>query len=170
VELAELNALAEREFVALLGGVFEHSPWIAQGAWRKRPFSSVDDLHRSMMQVVHGAAKVDQVQLVRAHPELAGAETKASTLTVDSSSEQARLGFTRLSSEELRRMAELNRAYRERFGFPCIVALRLHATRDSVIAEMQRRIGNDSEAELKTALEQIAHITRGRLAKLLGGR
>jgi 2-oxo-4-hydroxy-4-carboxy-5-ureidoimidazoline decarboxylase len=170
VELAELNALAEREFVALLGGVFEHSPWIAQGAWRKRPFSSVDDLHRSMMEVVHGAAKVDQVQLVRAHPELAGAEAKAGTLTVDSSSEQARLGFTRLSSEELRRMAELNRAYRERFGFPCIVALRLHATRDSVIAEMQRRIGNDSEAELKTALAQIAHITRGRLAKLFGDR
>jgi chitin deacetylase len=65
-------------------------------------------------------------------------------------------------------MADLNRRYREKHGFPCIVALRLHATRESVMTEMRGRVDNDSGTELKTALQQIGHITRGRLAKLFG--
>jgi 2-oxo-4-hydroxy-4-carboxy-5-ureidoimidazoline decarboxylase len=163
VELAELNALGEREFVALLGGVFEHSPWVAQQALAARPFSSVGELHEAMMAAVRAAGRERQLALVRAHPELAGAEAKEGRLTFDSSSEQARLGFTRLSREELIRMAQLNRQYRDRHGFPCIVALRLHATRASVMQEMERRIGNETAAELAAALEQIGHITRGRL-------
>jgi 2-oxo-4-hydroxy-4-carboxy-5-ureidoimidazoline decarboxylase len=168
VELAELNALGEREFVALFGGVFEHSPWVAQGAWRERPFSSIDHLHQSMMEVVRDAARRHQLLLVRAHPELAGAEAKEGTLTADSSTEQGRLGFALLTKQELNAMAQLNRRYRETHGFPCIVALSLHATRETVMAEMRRRIENDSEAELTTALEQIGHIARARLAKILG--
>lgn len=166
VELAELNALGEREFVALLGDVFEHSPWVAQRAWKSRPFSSLDHLHHTMMAAVRDASKADQLQLVRAHPELAGAEAKEGTLTVDSSSEQGRLGFTRLSRDEFQRMRDLNGRYRERHAFPCIVALRLHATREGVIGEMERRLRNATETELKNALEQIGHITRGRLDKL----
>ena len=167
VELAAVNALGEREFVERFGGVFEHSPWVAQRAWRKRPFATIDALHEAMMQVVSEATKAEQLALVCAHPELAGAEAKDGALTPDSSSEQSRLGFTRLTHEELDRMRRLNRRYRDKHGFPCIVALRLHASRGSVMAEMERRIPNDSQAELKTALEQIGHITRGRLAKLL---
>jgi OHCU decarboxylase len=166
VRLEEANALAERDFVARFGGVFEHSPWVAQRAWKRKPFHSVDALHQAMMQVVAQAKRDEQLALVRAHPELAGAEANESTLTVDSSSEQGRLGFTVLSRDEWLQMAELNRRYREKFGFPCIVALRLHATRSSVVAEMQRRAGNDSETELKNALEQIGHITLGRLDKI----
>jgi 2-oxo-4-hydroxy-4-carboxy-5-ureidoimidazoline decarboxylase len=165
VELAQLNALGEREFVALLGGIFEHSPWVAQQAFAARPFSSVDALHEAMMAAVRAAGRQRQLALVRAHPELAGAEAKEGRLTLDSSSEQARLGFTRLSREELVRMAQLNRQYRDRHGFPCIVALRLHATRASVMDEMERRIGNETAAELAAALEQVGHITRGRLQK-----
>ena len=165
MELAELNALGEREFVALLGGVFEHSPWVAQQAFAARPFSSVGGLHEAMMAAVRAAGRERQLALVRAHPELAGAEAKEGRLTLDSSSEQARLGFTRLSREEVTRMAQLNRQYRDRHGFPCIVALRLHATRESVMEEMERRIGNETAAELAAALEQVGHITRGRLQK-----
>jgi 2-oxo-4-hydroxy-4-carboxy-5-ureidoimidazoline decarboxylase len=165
VELAELNALEEREFTDLLGAVFEHSPWVAQRTWRKRPFASLDDLHESMMATVRDAAGAEQLRLVRAHPELAGSAATQGSLSADSSSEQGRLGFTRLSPDEFATMAELNRAYRERHGFPCIVALRLHATRESVMAEMRRRIANDSDAELENALKQISHITRGRLDK-----
>jgi OHCU decarboxylase len=168
VELAEVNALGEREFVALLGGVFEHSPWVAQRARRAAPFRSVAALHSAMMQSVLGASEAEQLALIRAHPELAGAEAKEGSLTADSSSEQGRLGFTRLTREELAAMAELNRRYREKHGFPCIVALRLHATRDSVVAQMQRRLANDTRAEMKQALEQIGHITRGRLAQIFG--
>jgi 2-oxo-4-hydroxy-4-carboxy-5-ureidoimidazoline decarboxylase len=167
VALAELNALGEREFTARLGAVFEHSPWVAERAWKSRPFSSPDHLHQAMMAAVRDASKAEQLALVRAHPELAGAEAKEGTLTVDSSSEQSRLGFTRLTKEEFHRMAQLNRAYREKFGFPCIVALRLHATRESAMAEMRRRSANDVETELRNALEQIGHITRGRLEKLM---
>lgn len=153
-------------FVARYGGVFEHSPWVAEAAWERGPFASLDDLHRAMMAVVREASRQRQLALVRAHPELAGREAGAGTLTADSSSEQARLGFTALSREELRKVADLNRAYREKFGFPCIVALRLHATRESVMAEMARRLGNETDAELEEALEQIGDITRGRLAKV----
>ena len=164
-----MNALGEREFVERFGGVFEHSPWVAQRAWSRRPFGSVDALHEAMMQVLAEAGKKQQLALVCAHPELAGAEAKQGALTADSSSEQGRLGFLQLTREEFQGMARLNRRYRERHGFPCIVALRLHATRSSVLREMERRVSNDSSTELENALEQIGHITRGRLARMVDG-
>lgn len=163
-----LNRLDEARFVERLGSVFEHSPWVAEGAWRRRPFADAQALHRAMMAAVGEAPAERQLALIRAHPELAGAEAAAGSLTVDSSSEQGRLGFTRLTREELERMAALNRAYREKFGFPCIVALRLHSSRESVMQEMARRLANDRDTELEAALEQIGHIARGRLDKLLG--
>jgi 2-oxo-4-hydroxy-4-carboxy-5-ureidoimidazoline decarboxylase len=165
VELAELNALGEGDFVALLGGVFEHSPWVAREAFAARPFHSVDELHQAMMAAVRAAGRSRQLALVRAHPELAGAETSEGSLTAASSSEQARLGFSRLSGDEYLRMKQLNQEYRQKHDFPCIVALRLHATRESVMQEMARRIDNDTSAELAAALEQIGHIARGRLDK-----
>ena len=158
----------KQAFVARFGGVFEHSPWVAERAWEGRPFASSRELHEEMMRVVSKASAAERLALVRAHPELAGREANEGGLTADSSSEQGRLGFTALSKEEFRTTGELNRRYREKFGFPCIVALRLHATRASVVAEMERRLGNNADAELVAALEQIGHITRGRLAKLLG--
>ncbi|HWJ00518.1 MAG TPA: 2-oxo-4-hydroxy-4-carboxy-5-ureidoimidazoline decarboxylase [Burkholderiales bacterium] len=169
MELAAVNALGEREFVERLGGVFEHSPWVARRAWRKKPFRSLDALHAAMMQALAEAKKEEQLALVRAHPELAGAEAKQGVLTAESSSEQGRLGFLRLTREQVEAMERLNRRYRERHGFPCIVALRLHAARESVVAEMERRAGNDSTTELKNAFEQIGHITRGRLAQIVDG-
>ena len=169
VRLEEANALGEREFVERFGAVFEHSPWVAKRAWQKKPFRSLDSLHAAMMQSVAEARKDEQLALVRAHPELAGREAKQDALTADSSSEQGRLGFLQLTREEFEAMARLNQRYRERHGFPCIVALRLHATRDSVLAEISRRIEGDSEAELKAALEQIGHITRGRLERIVDG-
>jgi 2-oxo-4-hydroxy-4-carboxy-5-ureidoimidazoline decarboxylase len=169
VELAAVNALGEREFVERLGGVFERSPWVARRVWLKRPFRSLDALHAAMMQAVAEATKEEQLALVRAHPELAGAEAKQAVLTVDSSSEQGRLGFLQLTREQFEAMERLNRRYRERHGFPCIVALRLHATRDSVLAEISRRTESESQAELRVALEQIGHITRGRLERIIDG-
>jgi 2-oxo-4-hydroxy-4-carboxy-5-ureidoimidazoline decarboxylase len=168
VTLAELNRLLQSAFEAELGGVFEHSPWVASRAYAARPFASVDALHAAMMAAVRAATGAEQLALVRAHPELAGAEAKAGTLTPHSSGEQARLGLNALSGEEFARIGELNRGYREKFGFPCIIALGLHATRAGVLAEMERRLGNDRESEMRTALEQIGHIARGRLARLLG--
>jgi len=169
VALEELNSLSKHEFVARLGGVFEHSPWIAERAWHKRPFRSLDALHTTMMDVIRNATKEKQLALVRAHPELAGGEAVEGKLSVDSLGEQGRLGFNALSRNELQEMTDLNRRYREKFGFPCVVALRLHENRTSVMAEMQRRIANGADAELANALEQIGQITRGRLEKVLNG-
>jgi len=152
-------------WLARFGAVFEHSPWVAEGAWRERPYASAEELHRAMMRVVESAPMERRLALVRAHPELAG----SASLTVDSTSEQGRLGLDRLSKSELETMQRLNQAYREKFGFPCIVALRLHANRDSVMREMERRLGNNADTELATALEQIGHITRGRLEKIFHG-
>ena len=168
VRLEEANALGEREFVARLGGMFEHSPWVAERAWNQRPFRSVDLLHDAMNRIVREASQSEQLALVRAHPELAGAEASEGVLTVDSSSEQGRLGFSALSKDEFLKMGELNRRYREKFGFPCIVALRLHNSRDGVMEEMQQRLRNDATTELANALAQITHIARGRLAKVFG--
>jgi 2-oxo-4-hydroxy-4-carboxy-5-ureidoimidazoline decarboxylase len=165
VALEELSSLGKDEFVARLGGIFEHSPWVAEQAWRQRPFRSVEELHRAMVDVVNRASSEQQLNLIRAHPELAGGEA----LTVASTSEQARLGFHRLAKEELEEMNQLNRRYRDKFGFPCIVALKLHAERRGVMAEMARRLGNSREEEIRNALEQISHITRGRLEKMLHG-
>jgi chitin deacetylase len=103
--------------------------------------------------------------MVRAHPELAGREATTQRLTEDSMSEQGRLGFTALTRAELDRMSELNRRYREAFGFPAIVALALHRSRDTVMAEIERRLTNSTEVEVANAIEQIGHITRGRLAR-----
>lgn len=168
MRLEEANALGEREFIARLGAIFERSPWIAEQAWKKKPFRSVDELHEAMMQVVRHASREQQLALARAHPELAGAEASEGALTADSSSEQGRLGFTALSREEFLKMADLNRRYREKFEFPCIVALYLHASRKSVIQLMEERLGHDAATELANALEQVGHIARGRLAKLFG--
>lgn len=167
MRLEEVNALGEREFVAHFGAVFERSPWVAGRAWKTRPFASVDALHEAMMRAVKEATRDEQVALVRAHPELAGREASAGTLTADSTSEQARLGFSALTRQELLKMQELNRSYRDKFGFPCIVALRLHATRETVMAEMEGRLRGDQEEELLNALEQIGHIARGRLGKMI---
>jgi 2-oxo-4-hydroxy-4-carboxy-5-ureidoimidazoline decarboxylase len=166
--VSDVNAMPRDAFVAAFGSVFEHSPWVAERAWARRPFDSVDGLHAAMAAVVRASAPDEQLALLRAHPELAGREAQAGVLTAESTGEQGRLGFTALSRAEFERVARANAAYRERHGFPCIVALRLHATRDTVIAEMERRAASDdTDAERRAALEQIEAITRGRLDRLI---
>jgi OHCU decarboxylase len=167
MDLAEANALSLEHFEARLGGVFENSPWVAREAWKRRPFDSLDALFRGMSDAVRDATEEEKLSLIRAHPELAGREASRGALTVDSTSEQARLGFLSLDRSHLEQMNELNRTYRQRFGIPCIVALKLHASRASVMAEMQRRLGNTPQAEIATALEQIDHIARARLEKIV---
>jgi 2-oxo-4-hydroxy-4-carboxy-5-ureidoimidazoline decarboxylase len=166
--LAEINAMTPDAFRGLLGGVFEHSPWVAECAFAARPFASVAALHAAMAEVVKRASRAEQLALLCAHPELAGKEARAGAMTSDSTSEQASAGLGALSREELRRIGELNRRYREKFGFPFIIAVRRH-TKDGILAEFERRLGNDAETELATCLEQVFLITRLRLDALIPG-
>jgi OHCU decarboxylase len=154
------------EFVALFGAVFEHSPWIADRAWAQ-PFPlDAEAAHSAMVAVLRAASLEEQLTLIRLHPELAGQEAVSGALSQDSSSEQGRLGFSALSHDEFERMQHLNRRYREKFGFPCIVALRLHASRSSVMHEMEAAIHRSAEDEIGRALDQIGEIARGRIEKI----
>ena len=99
--LADLNAMDEDAFAGALGGVFEHSPWVARAAHADRPFASVDDLQRALERAMRAAPRERQVALIRAHPELAGREARAGELTAESAGEQARAGLHRLSAGEL---------------------------------------------------------------------
>jgi 2-oxo-4-hydroxy-4-carboxy-5-ureidoimidazoline decarboxylase len=165
--LAALNRMDRAAFVGALGHVYEHSPWVAERAWARRPFEDGAALARAMHEAVEAASREEQLALLRAHPELAGREAAAGALTESSAGEQSRLGLTALGRDELARISDLNRRYREKHGFPCIIALALHASRESVLAELERRIGHPTEAELAAALEQIGHIARTRLARLV---
>lgn len=165
--MERINRMARSEFLETFGAVFEHSPWVAERAFARLPFENADALHLAMLDAVRAATAAEQLALVRAHPELAGREAIAGELTEHSTGEQARLGLNALSREAFAAMAERNRHYRDQHGFPCIIALRLHDSAESVYAEFERRIGNDTGAELANALEQIGHIARGRLSQLV---
>lgn len=169
MRLADVNAMDRASFVAALGGVFEHSPWVAERAFASRPFGGVDALHRSMVDAMHRASSDEQLALVRAHPELAGRAMVRDELTADSASEQSGAGLTQCSPEEFARLTELNARYGAKFGFPFILAVKGY-DRPGVIAELARRVERDVETEFAEALGQIARIARFRLeAKLPEG-
>jgi OHCU decarboxylase len=164
--LAQLGDLDERGFVSALGSLFEHSPWVAEGAWRRGPFESVPELHAALEVAMREAPRERQLELIRAHPELAGREAQQHTLTRDSSHEQASAGLDRLTADELEALRRLNAAYRERFGFPLIVCVREH-TKDSIIAWGVARLAHSREEEINIALGEITKIARLRLAGLI---
>jgi len=159
-----VNALDESGFIALLGSVFEHAPWVAKAAWTHRPFQSVSDLHAAMAVVVAEAAPERQLALLRAHPEL----SSPGVLSAASTREQATLGLDRLANAEAARFTELNRDYRARFGFPFIIAVRGQRDRAAILAAMQARFANDAAMERRVALAEVARIARFRLDDLIG--
>lgn len=166
LSLATLNAMTAAQFVASLGGVFEHSPWVAERAFPAGPFADVTALHTAMVQAVERSPRDEQLRLLRAHPELAGREAQAGTLTSDSTGEQKSAGLDALSRAEMDRIAELNRRYREKFGFPFIIAVRRH-DKAGVFREFERRLALDTETEFANALAQVYAITRLRLEALV---
>src|SRR5258708_40068645 len=119
--LVQLNALDRADFVAALGGVFEHSPWVADAVWPRRPYSSLDALHAGMVASMRGAPQETQLALVRAHPELAGKAALRGELTADSTEEQSGAGLKDCSPQEFARLHALNRAYDAKFEFPFIL-------------------------------------------------
>lgn len=145
-----------------LKAIFEHSPWVAGSVAPARPFSSVQALHAAMVRAVQGASLGRQLDLIRAHPDL-GAKLK---MTDQSVSEQSGVGLDRLSPELFERFSRLNGAYRARFGFPFIVAVRNH-TRESILEQFEIRLQDDADRERQTALSEIAEIARFRLGDLI---
>jgi OHCU decarboxylase len=153
-------------FVAVFGGVFEDSPWIADAAWADAPFGSVDALHAAMVAVVDNAPREARLALIRAHPELAGKAAIAGHLGRESTREQAAAGLDQLTAAQHAELLSLTARYRERFGYPFVVCAREH-TAASIIASVTRRLGADPEEEERTARLEIAKIARLRLADLV---
>lgn len=164
IRLEDLNQMEHDAFVDALGWIFEHSPWIADRVWHRRPFVTVDVLHREMSLQVEQASIKDQLALIQAHPDL-GERTKMSDA---SAGEQSGAGLAKLSSSEYARLQKLNTAYRERFGFPFIFAVKGSGKRE-ILAALEQRLQSDKESEFAIALDQVFRIARFRLADMLEG-
>jgi len=164
--LPDVNRMSAEEFRRALGGVFEHSPWIAERARAARPFASVAALHAAMTRVVRDATRDEQLALLRAHPDLAGRAARAGDLSAASLAEQSSAGLDRLSDEEHARFGRLNAGYREKFGFPFIIAVRKQ-DKKAILAAFERRLGNTVAEEIEAALAQVFDITRLRLDALV---
>jgi 2-oxo-4-hydroxy-4-carboxy-5-ureidoimidazoline decarboxylase len=168
IPLDALNAASRAAFVSELDGIFEHAPWVAEAAFEQRPFSTVADLHAAMMGAVLSRPAPEQEAFVRSHPELAGKAARAGDIAPASVSEQAGLALNSLSDDEFERFESLNSEYGRRFGFPFVVCVR-RLTRDNLLYAFERRLANDRATELRTALEEIGHITRLRLVERVDG-
>ena len=163
IGLDQLSTRDRAAFVAAVGDVFEHAPWVAERAYAARPFVTVAALHGAMMQALRSAPRNEQLAFLRGHPELAGKVARAGAMTPDSRAEQGGLGLDRLSPADFARFERANAAYAQKFGFPFIVCVRRHASAESILATFEQRVGNDIETEFAAALTEIGHITRLRL-------
>jgi 2-oxo-4-hydroxy-4-carboxy-5-ureidoimidazoline decarboxylase len=165
--LEQLNTMSADAFTAALSGIFEHSPWVATAAADKRPFVCVEALAGTMSGLVEAAGEARQLALINAHPELAGKAAVRGELTEESTREQSGAGLAQCTQEEFDKLQHLNRAYREKFGFPFVLAVRGH-DRHAIIANFEARMNHSRADEVRASLDQIYRIARFRLDGLIG--
>jgi OHCU decarboxylase len=166
ITLDKLNTTSLDCFVAHLGAIFEHSPWVAERAAAQRPFASRQELLDAMREVVQRASLEEQMALIRAHPQLGARGRARAQLTEASAGEQRRAGLDACTDREFARLMELNAAYVAKFQFPFILAVKGHNP-DSILASILARLANDGDVERQTALAQIGLIGGYRLADLV---
>jgi 2-oxo-4-hydroxy-4-carboxy-5-ureidoimidazoline decarboxylase len=167
--LAQLNSLSREEFVRVIGPVFEHSPWIADTAWARRPFPDFVHLHSALIQIVRDSGLEKQLELIQAHPDLVGRMALAGSLTAESNREQASAGLTKLSPEEITLFQKNNQAYREKFSFPFVICARLNK-KEAILKGFETRLKNSRELEIIAALDEIGKIAWLRLQDTLGAQ
>lgn len=157
ISLEALNAASRQDFVAALGVIYEHSPWIAEAAAGRRPFASLAALHECMSDVVLTAGEARQLALLNAHPDLAGKAARAGTLTADSRAEQHGAGLDRLSDDEFAEFQHLNDEYRKKLGFPFIICVLRHS-KDSILRQLRFRAKNEPRIERESAMKEVIRI------------
>src|SRR3954465_7618934 len=167
VALGSLNAADEAAFVAALGEVYEHAPWVAQAVCRQRPFATLAALHAAMMSAVRAAPAEQRLALIKGHPDLAGKAARAGAMTADSQAEQGSAGLERLSEAEFAQFHRLNGAYREKFGIPFIICARRHG-RDSILRRFARRWEGGGGAGPEAGLDEIFRLAALRLDQRVG--
>ena len=166
IALEHLNELTHEEFTVLLKDIFEHSPWVADRSASQRPFVSIRGLHKAMVETVGQATKREQLDLICAHPDLAGKAALSGDMTNSSKNEQAGAGLDTLDQSEYERFHTLNDSYKSKFGFPFILAVRGH-DKHSIMRAFESRLENDADEERLEALKQISEIARFRLEDML---
>jgi OHCU decarboxylase len=166
ITLDQVNEMDQEGFMARFHSLFEHSPWVAEEAWRSRPFGSVEEMWRAFEDAMYAAPRERQLDLIRAHPDLAGKAAVAGELTQESTREQASAGLNRLSPGEFELFTRMNREYREKFGLPMVVCVREH-TKESILENVQSRLGNSRGEEIQMALTEISKISHYRLLDLI---
>ena len=166
--LDALNQMSPEDFASAVGDAFELAPWVAESAATRRPFATVTALHAAMIGTVRAAPRERQTEFLRGHPDLAGKAARTGAITDESKREQASVGLDSLNEEEFARFHRLNDAYRAKFGIPFIVCVRRH-TRDSILAQFERRLGHDAATEHAAAMQEVFFITRLRIAAKVTG-
>jgi 2-oxo-4-hydroxy-4-carboxy-5-ureidoimidazoline decarboxylase len=156
--LSSVNAMDARAFVEAFGDVAEHSPWVAEAAAKARPYASRDAMIAAFELATRKATREAQLALIRAHPDLAN----KAKLTPDSTREQAGAGLANLSAEEFARFTALNEAYKQRFGFPFIFAVK-GATKTQILASFEERVGRGKAEEFEMSISQVCRIFRFRI-------
>jgi 2-oxo-4-hydroxy-4-carboxy-5-ureidoimidazoline decarboxylase len=163
VTIDQLSVSDRDAFVETVGWVFEQSPWVAVRAWRRRPFGSIEDLHRAMVAEVEVASRDEQLALLRAHPDL-GARARMSDA---STGEQAGAGLAALGPADFARLQSLNAAYREKFEFPFLFAVK-GSTAPDIVTALETRLSRGADEEFAEALDQVYRIALFRLHEVAG--
>ena len=162
ITISQLNQMSQGEFTAALKEIWEETPEIAQQAWHDKPFANIEALYRAMVAIVNGMNNEEQLALIKAHPDL-GSKTKMAEASVQ---EQAGVGLDRLSKAEYQCFQTLNQAYKDKFDFPFIVAVKYH-TKESILQAFETRLENSQKQEKQQALAEISKIARLRLESLV---
>lgn len=161
-----MTIVNKEAFVGRYGGVYEHSPWVAEQAWNRLcepdENSSVADV---LAQCVDDADDAAKLALIRAHPDLAGRAAVQGELTSESTGEQASAGIDQCTPDEFERFQEFNERYRQKFGFPFVMAVK-NSNRHAILTAFEERLQNDTDSEFHRAIAEIHKIARLRLAAL----
>lgn len=160
--LTEINQMTQTEFVRCCGHIFEETPAITQKTWTVRPFVSLDDLYEKMVAVVHKMTLDEKLTLIRAHPEL-GSRVQMAASSVQ---EQASAGLDQLNAEDYQQIRSLNEAYKDKFDFPFVVAVKGLTVVD-ILADMEARVDSNEAEEIVRSLSEIYKIARFRLEALI---
>jgi 2-oxo-4-hydroxy-4-carboxy-5-ureidoimidazoline decarboxylase len=160
--LSDLNERDLAGFIDVCGPVFENSPWIAERTWPRRPFPSIEILHRELVATVGAATEKEKIGLIAAHPDLVGRMAREEALSPQSSHEQETAGLSALSAQEIARFENYNRDYRARFGFPFVICARENK-KEAILAAFPQRLAHSRDQEIAAALAEIEKIARLRL-------
>ena len=166
ISLANLNQYSREQFVESLGGIFEHSPWVADLIYEDRPFETISQLNQTMLEAVQHSPEFQRMALICNHPELAGKEAAEGTLTDDSRQEQSHAGLDQCSAAELVKLQSLNLAYRDKFEFPFVIAV-TGLDKTAIIAAVESRLKNSVSVEFDTSIAEIGKIGKIRLNALI---